>query len=79
MKLSNRQAHLLLAVLRDSLTYDIVLPGGGQVRHEIRQHLYNEILGQQGDELFEIDTEPKGHPSHYRNCVCPTCKELRDV
>ena len=76
MKLSSKQAHLLLSVLRDSLIVD--LQGVFGIKYDDRRQLYSNIINQQNDELFEVDPEPVKVYGHYRNCGCPACKRLKE-
>lgn len=53
MKLSAHQAHLLVLLLKDSLSRDIV--GVWSLDIENRTQLYQNILSQQSRELVDLD------------------------
>lgn len=57
MKLTDKQAHILLHLLEDSLKMNIV--GLFSIDMEHRNQLLNEILNQQSDELIDLSEPPE--------------------
>lgn len=53
MKLSAHQAHILVTLLKDSLSKDIA--GVWSLDNETRRQLFNEIVNQQSRELVDLD------------------------
>lgn len=55
MKLTQKQACLLVSILQDTLTKNVV--DYLNLKHKDRVRLLNEILNQQGTELIEIESK----------------------
>lgn len=52
MKLTNRQAHLLLYLLQDTLTMNV--HGYLSLSQETRKKLLTDIVNQQGDDMIDL-------------------------
>jgi hypothetical protein len=69
MKLSDKQAHLLLIVLQDTLgTIELTGPGEHHLSREDRHKLFEAIISQQSAEPVERESKPDEAPDFGRVC-----------